>query len=588
MVGRLLRVLGLVLTISMVVVPVALAQGGDVPPPGDAWRFVDVTVSPDNLTVGQIAVVRFGVVDSGGVPVSGLRVTADLRAPAASYGDSPDPILTTVGRPDGGVGRYVVTVALNQPGRWWIEAQVTDASGRSLQENEFITVAAALGVPPATTDTPLFLPGDAWGAFYRLDPSTGSLATLSGQEVLQAGDRWWVAETRLDPRGTISADYGGIWNLSVVLNDGLTGKTVHTIDLGDIRASVYVGSSDQPAIATSLAMAPDGSKLYLYWARQLGQGWMAWVAAVSMANGQLVQQRALVGAVQASVFWGQLQVAQGGAELVLAEQAVRSATVSGYRLTVLRADTLAPVAMHRRITASSDPLTNCVLAYPGPTGMVSGDAPTRYSLCSPTGQPAQLALVTWDPVAAKVIYQISLAALASGGSSSVDGVAAPDNKRFFAVNTTTRRIAEVDMLTGTVVREASYAPVPAATPSPWDRIFNWIFGMVSPRAVAGILLDPGVSIAPDGKALYLVATKGAPSSASADGVLVIDTSSLQVIGHLLAGQPVAGVAVSPGGQLVVRQVADASSDEISIIQPDGQMLVSLSLPGRLGKASETR
>ena len=208
----------------------------------------------------------------------------------------------------------------------------------------------------------------------------------------------------------------------------------------------------------------------------------------------------------------------------------------------------------------------------------------RYSLCMPRGSLSQPALVIWDPIAGAVVHQVSLADVAGDAPQYVDGVAAPDGRHFYAVNTATRHVAEIDLLDGSLLRTASLAADPGERPSTFDRFFDWIFGWVAPHAAAGVLIEPGVTIAPDGRALYLVPANSA--SNPGDGVLVIDTDSLRVIGHLLAGQPVAGVLVTPNGQLVVREVGSADRDALSVLDPDGEMLLSLALPGsgiRLGQ-----
>jgi len=544
------------------------------------WRFSGATLEPSDPTVGDVATLRFNVVDDQGAPVPGLSISAELRAPATSYDQSPtDPVLTTVGRPAGDPGNYVIEVALNEPGRWWLDVQAIDSTGQTATTSEFLVVSPSSDVPQASIGSTVFLRADAWGAFYRLDPSTGSVITLSGQQLLQVGERSWMGAARLTATGPVSSLYGGTWHLTVDVNDSLTGASVVALDLGDIRASVQVGSADQPAIATSLAAAPDGSRLYVYWARQLGQGWMAHVLSVNPADGKVVQQRDLVGAITADVFWARLDVTPDGRELILAEQAIRSTSApvgSGYRLTVLRADTLATVAEHRRVPATADPLTDCLLAFPGPAGPVGDQSDLRYSLCSPDGQPNSPKLVTWDPRSGGVVHQVSLDDIALGAPSYVDGVASPDGRRFYAVNTATWRVAEVDMVTGMILREANFAP-PPPSPPPWDRFFNWFLGIVSSRAVAAPAISPGVSIAPNGQQLYLVAARG-DGHDTGDGVLVIDTASLQVIGHLLTGQQVTAIMVAPTGQLIVREAGTPSNVQLAILDPNGQTRVSLALP----------
>src|SRR5699024_1587245 len=134
-------------------------------------------------------------------------------------------------------------------------------------------------------------------AYYRVDPQTGSVVTLEGDELFRVGDRWWLANIRMDSKGSVSREYGGTWTLQIDLMDAIDGTDVATIDLGEIRANVFSGSREDPAIASSLAVSDDGASVYVYWARQLGEGWLARVAKVNTATGELQEQRILNGAV---------------------------------------------------------------------------------------------------------------------------------------------------------------------------------------------------------------------------------------------------------------------------------------------------
>ena len=63
---------------------------------------------------------------------------------------------------------------------------------------------------------------------------------------------------------------------------------------------------------------------------------------------------------------------------------------------------------------------------------------------------------------------------------------------------------------------------------------------------------------------------------------MIDSGSLQATRHLLSGQPVAGVVVAPNGRLAVIASDQESDDsQISVVQPDGQVVISLTLPDNL-------
>ncbi|MBX6341441.1 MAG: hypothetical protein IRY97_03210, partial [Thermomicrobiaceae bacterium] len=548
MARRVLRLPVIALILALVSASAVHAQGLETPAPQSGWRFADVTVDPRFPTAGQVTTVSFTVEDEAGRPIPGLAVSADLRAPTTAYGaDPPEPILTTTGTPAGAPGRYQVTLPLNEVGRWWAEIQVDDSHGGRAHLNEFLLVDPSAGPTAAPSSEPLFLPADAWGAFYRLDPRTGSIVTLAGQEVIHAGGRWWLTDTQLEPKGSVSVRSGGTWRLRVDLTDGLTGKRVSQVDLGDVAASVYVGSADQPAIATALAFAPDASRLYLYWARQVGDEWRAQLAAVNPATGEVVARRALPGTLLGDGVWARLDLTPDGSTLIVAEQVVHAAAVSGFRIQLLRTDSLDLTIEHRLVDGSADPLTNCLLPYPGTTGPVAGSTGLRYALCSPTGHAAGIAVVTWDPVAGSVVSVVDLGRLGAGDPYYVDGALAADGRHFFVANALSHRIAEIDLLAGTVVREAAIGD--QGEPSTWSRLRNWLFGLVRGEARAGVLLDADLALSPDGRELYLVSAAG--SGDAGDGIWVIDTATLHPTGHLLASESVSGLAVAPSGDLAV-------------------------------------
>src|SRR5690606_6381540 len=164
--ARLLHLLQLVgvMLLLLVTAQSALAQNPDADNTLIAadWQFANLSVEPTQPTVGDVAIIRFRVHDHNGFPVEDLRVIGKLRAPVTNYGgEAPDPIITSVGRAEERAGAYMVAVALNQAGRWWVDITVTDPDGQGATMSQFLVVAPTLGTPPATTDSPLFLRGDS-------------------------------------------------------------------------------------------------------------------------------------------------------------------------------------------------------------------------------------------------------------------------------------------------------------------------------------------------------------------------------------------------------------------------------------------
>lgn len=578
MAARAIQALTIALALGMLLTPVVVAQTPTPELESASWRFVDVEITPEDPTAGQVATVQFSIENELGDPVSGLRASGLMRAPSTAYDSSPpSPTVTTIGRELGDPGRYEVAVALNQPGRWWIEIRVEDQSGTTARYDHFTVVDAIDDTAPATTTDPLFLRGQEWESYFRVDPQTGSVATLEGDELFQVDDRWWVAETRVDRRGAISNEYGGTWRLRFDLRDAISGDEISSIDVGEIRANVFSGSDRNPAISTAISIAPDGSGAFVYWARQLGEGWVGNVALADPYTGEIREQRVLNGAISSNGFWAELYMLDDQ-HFIVAEQVVELASVSGYRLTLADRESLDILSQFRRTDAREDPLTHCMLTYPGPVGQVVGQPGNRYSLCSPPAADHELALVVWSPISGQAIHTIELDGVAESESFYADGVASPDGSSFYAVNTRTLRIAEIDMVDGSLVREAELFPEEETDPSTLDRFFDWVFGAWSPStAAAAGSVEPAVAINSAGDTLYIVAD---PDDRD-PGVLVVDLETLEVISSLMPGKTVDGLVATSDGRIAVIERGNGSDgDTVTIMDNDGGTHLSFMLPGR--------
>ncbi len=575
--ARLIRALVLILVATSITAPAALADS-ETPVGNDgALRFVDVQITPDDPTAGSVAIVRFGIEDEDGEPVSGLRASGLLRAPSTMEDDAPPPpTLTTIGRELSDPGRYEVAVALNQPGRWWIEVRVDNEAGQISRYDHFTTVDAVDEPVPATTSEPIFLRGDEWDLFYRIDPDTGSVAELEGSDVFQVGNRWLITDFHLQERGSISPAYGGTWRLHVELRDAISGNSLTTINLGDVRANVHRGSQQDPAIATAITIAPDGSAAYVYWARQLGEGWVSHLVEADPLTGQVRNERILNGAISSNGFWAEIYLRDNGA-LLVAEQVVELASVSGYRLSLIDRGSLDIVSQFRHTDARENPLTHCMLAYPGPVGDISGEDGLRYSFCSPPDHDGERALLIWNPVTGEPESTVNLASIVNTDAAYADGVASPDKTRFYAVNTRTLRVVEIDLATGEILRERSLLPDDDDDPSTLDRLFDWVFGASTHSARAAGAVEPGVAISPDGDTLFVIAN---PENRE-PGIMVIDLEHLEIINSLKTGESVDGLTSTADGRIVVIQrESNGGGDAITVLDREGSIWVSFTLPGR--------
>ncbi len=575
--ARLIRALVLILVTGIVTTPSVLAENEIDEAFGGSLRFVDVEIEPDDPTTGSVATVRFSIEDSDGTPVSGLRASGLLRAPSTIEDDSPpSPTVTTIGRELSDPGQYEVSVALNEPGRWWIEVRVDNEMGQIARYDHFTVVDAVDEPIPATTSNPVFLRGDEWDAFFRIDPDTGSVVELEGVNLFEIGDRWWIADVVKQERGSVSREYGGTWRLNVEIRDAIGGSLLTTINLGDVRANVYSGSQEDPAIATAMTIADDGSAAYIYWARQLGEGWIGSLVEADPLTGDVRNERMINGAVSSNGFWAEIYLRDTG-EILLAEQVVELASVSGYRLTLLERGSLEVLEQYRRTDAREDPLTHCILAYPGPVGEINDDTGSRFSLCSPPDLDSDRSLLIWDPVTGEVGSTIELDGIANTEPGFTDGIVSPDKSTFYAVNARSLNIAEIDLETGEIARERNMLPDDEDDPSTLDRFFDWVFGASDEAPDESTPVEPGVAISPDGGTLYVIAN---PENRE-PGIMVVDVESLEVIDSLKTGEAIDGLLTTSDGRIVVIQHDDETDgDLVTVLDQDGEAWVSFILPGR--------
>jgi hypothetical protein len=576
--ARVCRALVLILVAGFITGPSALAQSESNGNGEDQFRFVEVQIEPEELTAGSVATVRFAIEDQYGNSVSGLRASGILRPPSTAQDTAPPPpALTSIGRELSEPGQYEVNVALNNSGRWWIEVRVDDDYGRIARYDHFTVVDSHDEPPPATTSDPIFLRANDWDRYFRIDPDTGSVTTLDGAHLFQVGDRWWIGEVRMQERGSISQEYGGTWRLHVNLRDALNGNDLTTINLGNVRANVFSGSASDPAIATAMSIAPDGSAIYIYWARQLGDGWVAHLVEADPLTGEIRNERTLNGAISSNGFWAEIYLRDDD-NLVVAEQVVELASVSGYRLTVVDRHSLNTVSQLRQVDAREDPLTHCMLAYPGPIGHIAGDEEKRYAVCSPPEDEFERALVAWDPLTGEPAYARDLSEIVDSDPDHIEGIAEPGASTFYAVDTHTMEIAEVDLSSGNSIRSHSLLPEDDDDPSTLDRFFDWVFGSSTEEPAESEPHESGIAISPDGSTLYVIANPPGREP----GILVIDTANLEIVNSLKTGEQVDAITATHDGRLIaIQRNNGADADEITVLDRDGNIYVSFTLPGQL-------
>jgi hypothetical protein len=560
----------------LLVTPLSYAQS-DEANDSAVLRFTAVEVSPEQLVSGGIATATFTILDPTGEPVSGLRPTATLREPSSAYDESPPtPALVLVGQELETSGAYEVSIALNEPGRWWIELRVENEEGQRGRHDHFAVVLDETEPEHNGSSEPLFIRGEEWESFYRIDPETGSVSTIVGGDLFKVTDEWWAVSSTLERRGSVSRDYGGTWRLRFEIRDALNDEFIQTVEAGEIRANVYAGSDNEPAIATSIAIDPEDGTIFIYWARQLGQGWIGTVARANPETGELEERRIVNGAIASNGFWAELYLIDQN-QVALVEQVVQFASIRGYRLTVFDRENLEIVAQFRNPEARNHPLTHCVLSYPGPIGAVDLAPGHRYALCSPPGTGSDVVLVVWDTRTGEPIHTIDLDRIAAGGAQFVDGAASPDGRFFYAVNTRTLEIVEIDLLAGAITREAELR-TDETDASTLDRLFDWFFGSTPSNDNVANAIESAVTISSDGDLLYIISQ---PDEEDAT-VVGVDTDTLEVTRNLTTGDQLNGIiATQDGGlALIEHDRTGDSGDSVTILDRDGRTQLTFLLPGR--------
>lgn len=538
-----------------------------------AWRFVDVAAEPRTPLVGDLFTLAFTVLDEGGEPVSGLSVVAALREPVRAYNQpQPPPAVVVRGEARERPGRYLLRIPLNAAGRWWIDVTVESPDGQRRTFSRFVEVAARYRVPPVEGRALVFFAGQRWQTFYRVDASTGLTWLLGGEDVVRAGDRWLLIERRTTPLTRVTQVYGGRWSLSLLATDAQTGERVVSVGLGEVRAAVQGGSSTAPALVSAVTVDPTGEHLYVYWSRQLGQGWYADLATVSLATGTVVTEQHLPGALLGDRVVPQLAVSPDGGALVVAEQVVRVAAGSGYRLSVLRAGDLEVEATHRAPGELMMPWVGCPMTYPGTSGLAGGAVLRWFALCT---SDAGTALFLWDPREGRVTHQVDLSELAPGGPALAFG-----GHVAYAVASWPPEAVEIDLLTGEV-RRARSRTAGEQSPSPIERIIRWLVGAVVADARAAPQASRWVGVDPEAGRLYVVAPV-VGSEGFGDGIWVIDTRSLTVVDRWLEGRPLVAVTVAGDGTVVAVERAGDGPDRALILDADGRVALSVALPEAIG------
>lgn len=194
----------------------------------------------------------------------------------------------------------------------------------------------------------------------------------------------------------------------------------------------------------------------------------------------------------------------------------------------------------------------------------SADGRTAFVSCFPRyeGQRFQIFRADLDSGAV-----VEFPAPAGQGAWSTILLLHPDGRRLFLVDGWEHEVAELDAVSGELLRTASYAP----TAGLLDRLLHWLAPAALAKPYHG---GPAPALlSPDGSRLYVA---GAGHDGSW-GLHVMETSNLSLTAHLQPDQPFDALSLSPDGRLLLAaaagevQVFDAYDlEEVARFPQDGK------------------
>ncbi len=117
----------------------------------------------------------------------------------------------------------------------------------------------------------------------------------------------------------------------------------------------------------------------------------------------------------------------------------------------------------------------------------------------------------------------------------------------YAVNSASGQVVAVDLNNNAVRRAVTLSARPKRPGGPLQALWQWL---APAPAAAKQIMHGGAALSPDGQTLF---------AATNDGVLAIDTVTLQPRAHLLGGQAIAGLRLSPDGARLYALPADGSA-----------------------------
>ena len=348
---------------------------------------------------------------------------------------------------------------------------------------------------------------------------------------------------------------GEQWHTRLYVVDVTTGKVSQPAEISTSEGT-YV-----PAVQTVLSS--DERRLFVLqnFQRQAPAAKddpAVWFTRITVLNagGSVKRVVEVPGDVKAHGYWLNVMPAPDGKRLYLLQEIVRGSERDGYRFVTFDLDQQA-IAFTRLVERSSNGELGC-----GTWGLqFTADGRYLYGYCGPDHPIRPAGFVQYlDTQAGMFDPKVVLESKAGPGQASVYGIShvlpSPDGKLLYIASWRSREVFVFDVTRRNVVRQAILKDTRPASANPLSALFaamaNWFVG----TAHAKFYAQPAVLLSPDGQRLYVVDVKDFDKG---DGLWAVETATLKVLGHWLAGKDIYGIQLSADGrELFAASPSDAS------------------------------
>jgi len=393
---------------------------------------------------------------------------------------------------------------------------------------------------------------DAGGRYRVVDLSTGS---FGGDLVNDTG-----SPTRLYPRmgggfvcACIVANYDSDFRSAsfridarIIDRDGRVTRRIPVVTLTS-DADHVISLEQSTGLSAESELSPDGRTLFIAWAYRTTPVWHLGISVVDLDGGKVVQTVRLPdrpstdGQVVNSVWLAALRGAPDGAHLMLTlDVSPEHAHTTPHVLATVASGRIA-----RATELGSDTAINA-----DPCDLSGGWAndTTYFSVCPDSGTFRSFKLDGSLLAEADMGPGGRIPEMLPGSSDVVDRATG----RLFHWNPGRRTLTRIDLATGRVTGSATAAQARSSEPVDGLAAIGRSLGQwLAPGVVAKTVLQPGISLSPDGSRVYALGmTTPERSDPASTGVDVFETVAMRAIDHWAPPADLVSVATSPDGRYV--------------------------------------